>query len=284
MISRRRFLQTGSLAAALRSAAQAKKLQTIGVQLCTVRTVLPERPAETLRAIEAMGYREVEATYAGLDKIMPSLQATRLQPVSLHLETNLVSKGTPDDLARTLDEVKRRGFAYAVCPYVAPGDRGGLDVMRRLAERLNRAGEKCRAAGLKLCYHNHAFEFEPMESSSPFQVLIGGTDKNLVGLELDLFWVSVAGHDPAEMLRTHAGRVRLVHLKDKAGGTPLLYKESVPRTAFKEVGRGVLDWPKILRAAESAGVEHYFVEQDQTPADPLQSLRESAAYLRNLEY
>ena len=140
--------------------------------------------------------------------------------------------------------------------------------------------------GLKICYHNHAFEFGPMESSAPFQVLIGGTDKNLVGLELDLFWVSVAGHDPAEMLRTHAGRVRLVHLKDKAGSIPLLYKESVlMNTAFKEVGRGVLQIRrKILRAAESAGVEHYFVEQDQTPADPLQSLRESAAYLRNLEY
>ena len=283
MISRRRFLQAGSLAAALSSAVHARKLQTIGVQLYTVRTLSPQKSAETLRAIDALGYREAETTFAGLDKLMPVLEATRLKPVSVHFDANLIMKGTPDDLARTVDDVKRRGFAYAVCPYVAPADRGGLDVMRRLAEKLNRAGENCRAAGLKFCYHNHAFEFEPMEGSSPFQVLMD-TDKNLVGLEMDAFWVSVAGQDPVEVLRKHAGRVRLIHLKDKAEGTPVMYKESVDRAAFQEVGRGVLDWPNILRAAEAAGVEHYFVEQDQTPGDPVDSLRQSAEYLKKLEY
>jgi sugar phosphate isomerase/epimerase len=283
MVSRREFLQTGSLAV-VSSVARARKLQALGVQLYTVRTVLPQKPAETLRAIDELGYREAEATFAGLDKIMPALQATRLKPVSVHLETNVFTKGTPDDLARAIEGVKRWGFAYAVCPYVAPADRGGLDVMRRLAEKLNQAGEKCRTAGLKLCYHNHAFEFEPMEGSTPFQVLMDSTDKNLVALEMDAFWVSVAGNDPAELLRKHSGRVLLLHLKDKAEGTPVMYKESVPRTAFKEVGHGVLDWPKILRAAAAAGVEHYFVEQDQTPADPLESLRQSAEYLKKLDF
>ena len=284
MFSRREFLQTAAGAAALSSIAHARKLQTLGVQLYTVRSVLPEKPAETLRAIDALGYREAEATYAGLDKLMPVLEATQLKPVSVHLDTAIFSKGTPDDVTRAVGEVKRRGFRYAVCPYVPPAERGGLDVMRRLAEKLNRAGETCRAAGLKLCYHNHAFEFEPMGGSTPFQVLMEATDKNLVGLEMDAFWVSVAGHDPAEMLARHAGRVPLIHLKDKAEGTPVMYKESVPRTAFKEVGSGVLDWPKILRAAKAAGVQHYFVEQDQTPGDPVESLRQSAAYLRKLEY
>ena len=284
MISRRQFLQTGSLAVTLSTALRARKLQALGVQLYTVRTVLPQKPAETLKAIDELGYREAEATFATLDKIMPALEGTRLKPVSIHLETDLFKKGTPDEMARVIEDVKRRGFKYAVCPYVAPADRGGLDVMRRLAEKLNQAGERCRAAGMKLCYHNHAFEFEPMEGSTPFQVLMESTDKQLVGLEMDAFWVSVAGHDPAETLRTHAGRVPLVHLKDKAEGTPVMYKESVPRTAFKEVGRGVLDWPKILKAASAAGVEHYFVEQDQTPGDPLDSLRQSAEYLKKLEY
>jgi sugar phosphate isomerase/epimerase len=282
MISRRRFLQAGSLAAALHSSAHARKLQTFGVQLYTVRTLLPEKPEETLRALDGLGYREAEATFAGVDKLMPVLKSTRLKPVSLHLDAGLIMKGTPDDVARTVEEVKGRGFAYAVCPYVAPADRGGLDVMRRLAEKLNRAGEKCRATGLKFCYHNHAFEFEPMQGSSPFQVLLESTDKNLVGLEMDAFWVSVAGHDPVEMLHKYPGRVRLIHLKDKAEGTPVMYKESVGRAAFKEVGQGVLDWPNILRAAAAAGVEHYFVEQDQTPGDPVASLRQSYEYLSKL--
>ena len=123
-----------------------------------------------------------------------------------------------------------------------------------------------------------------MEGTTGFQVLVDNTDKKLVGLELDVFWVSVAGHDPVEILQKLTGRVPLVHLKDKASGTAVMYKESVPRTAFQEVGHGVLDWPKVLRAAEAAEVEHYFVEQDQTPGDPLESLRQSFGYLSKLQF
>ena len=110
------------------------------------------------------------------------------------------------------------------------------------------------------------------------------TDKNAVQLELDAFWVSVAGHDPVEMLKKYSGRVRLLHLKDKAAGTPVMYKESPGNAAFKELGNGVIEWAKVLRAASAAGVQHYFVEQDQTPGDPLDSLRQSMEYLKKLDY
>ena len=75
-----------------------------------------------------------------------------------------------------------------------------------------------------------------------------------------------------------------MHLKDKAQGTPVMYKESVPASTYKEVGHGVIDWPAVLRAAESAGVQHYFVEQDQTPGDPVESLRQSFAYISKLNF
>lgn len=284
MISRRRFFQTGTLAAALRTAAHARKLQTIGAELYTVRTVMPEKPAETLRAIQAIGYREVEGGYAGLDKLLPDVEAARLKLTAVHLDANLVLHGKDDDVARAVNDLKKHGISYAVFPYLPPAERGGLDAIRRFAQSLNRTGEKCRAAGLHFCYHNHAFEFEPKEGTTPFQVLTESTDPQLVGLELDAFWVSVAGHDPAEMLAKLGRRVRLMHLKDKQKGTPVMYQESVPRTAFQEVGHGVLDWPKILRAAAAAGVEHYFVEQDQTPGDPVESLRQSFAYLHQLDF
>jgi sugar phosphate isomerase/epimerase len=284
MTSRREFLQTSSLALALSTGVRASQLKTVGVQLYTVRTVLPQKPAEILGAIEQIGFREVEPTYASLDKIWPALEATKLKPVSIHLDSALITKGKDDDIARTFDELKHRGFTYAVFPYLPPAERGGLDVIRGIADKLNRAGEKCRAAGLSLCYHNHAFEFEPMDGSTPFQVLMENTDKKLLGLEMDAFWVSVAGHDPVELLGKLSGRVPLLHLKDKAKDTPTMYKESVPPTTFKEVGHGTIDWPKVLSAAASAGVEHYFVEQDQTPGDPLESLRQSFAYISKLNY
>jgi sugar phosphate isomerase/epimerase len=284
MTSRREFLQASSLLPALAALGRAKKLQSVGVQLYTVRTVLPAKPDETLHAIESVGYREVEPTYATLDAIWSSLKTTSLKPVSVHLDSTSVTKGPEDALSRALDNVKQRGFSYAVFPYLPPAERGDLDVIRGLADKLNRAGQKCRAAGLTFCYHNHAFEFEPMGGTTPFQVLLDNTDKKLVGFEMDAFWVSVAGHDPAEMLGKLSGRVPLLHLKDKAEGTPVMYKESVPRTAFKEIGHGVLDWPKILRAAGSAGVAHYFVEQDQTPGEPVESLKQSFAYVSKLDF
>jgi len=123
-----------------------------------------------------------------------------------------------------------------------------------------------------------------MEGTNGFQALMARLDKNLCGFEMDCFWVSVAGHNPVDLLHKLSGRVPLLHLKDKAQGTPVMYKESVERSAFKEVGHGVIDWPEVLRAAQSAGVEHYFVEQDQTPGDPVESLRQSFAYLSKLQY
>ena len=285
MVTRRALLKSAGLAAAWPAAKlAARQLRTIGVQLYTVRSVLPQKPAETLAAIEAIGYREIEATYAGLDRIWPSIRATHLKAVSVHLDNTLMNAGKEDDLARAIEQARKWGFAYAVFPYVPPAERGGLDKFRSLTDKLNRAGEKCRAAGLRFCYHNHAFEFEPMEGTTGFQVMVDRLDKNLCGFELDCFWVSVAGHDPVEMLQKLSGRVPLLHLKDKAPGTPVMYNETVARAAFKEVGNGVIPWPAVLRAAASAGVEHYFVEQDQTPGDPVDSLRQSFAYLSKQQY
>jgi sugar phosphate isomerase/epimerase len=195
-----------------------------------------------------------------------------------------VTLGTDADLARVLDAAKKAGFEYAVMPYLPPNERGGLDVIKKLAEKLNRAGETCRKAGLRLCYHNHAFEFEPMGGTTPLQTLLDNTDAKLMGLELDLFWVSVAGQDPAAALMRYKGRVPLVHLKDKAPDTADRFNEGVPRTAFKEVGSGTMDWAKVLKAAEAAGVEHYFVEQDQTPGDPIASLRQSYAFVSKVNF
>jgi len=284
MTSRRDFLQATSLVAALGASGRAAQLKTLGVQLYTVRTVLPQKPQDTLNAIRAIGYREVEATYAGLDGLWPMLQASGLKPVSIHLDSGSVTQGKPDDLSPIFDQLKKRGFQYAVFPYLPEPERGGIDVIKAIAEKLNRAGEKCRAAGMSFCYHNHAFEFATEKGATLFQVMLDHTDPKLVAFELDVFWVSVAGLDPAEFLQKLAGRVPLLHLKDKAEGTAVMYKESVPPTAFKEVGSGVLDWPKVLRAAAAAKVAHYFVEQDQTPGDPVDSLRRSFGYLSKLSY
>jgi sugar phosphate isomerase/epimerase len=149
---------------------------------------------------------------------------------------------------------------------------------------MNKAGEKARQAGLQLCYHNHGFEFEKGADGKPvLDMLMSRFDKGLVKLELDVFWVAVTGADPVALLQKYTGRVALVHLKDKAAGVPVETNEGkVAPTTFKEVGSGSLDFRAILKAADAAGVEHYFVEQDQTPGDPVASLKKSFAYLQQI--
>ena len=173
--------------------------------------------------------------------------------------------------------MKQRGFEFAVFPYLPPAQRGGLEAIKKLAAKLNAAGKISKGLGIRMCYHNHAFEFEPMEGTTPFNTLLKETDPNLVSLELDVFWVSVAGHNPVELIQQHASRIALVHLKDKLASFPVRYNEQVPPDTFKEVGRGSIDFPGVLRAATKAGVNHFFVEQDKTPGNPLDSLKISSS-------
>jgi sugar phosphate isomerase/epimerase len=279
--SRRNFvLQT----AALLPAAQAVfgrdplRANNLGVQLYTVRDVIGKDPAGILKAIQDIGYSEVEVTYGNLQQIWPALKETKLKAVSVHLDTDLFFEGG-SKFDAALSDVKQRGFEYIVLPYIPPAQRGGVETFKKLAETLNKSGEKAKAAGLTLCYHNHAFEYEPLNGTTGLAMLMNETHKGLVYLELDIFWASVAGHDPVALLKQYWSRIALLHMKDKASGTPTQFNENVPKTAFKEVGSGSVDIPAVLAAAKKTSVRHYFVEQDQTPGDPIDSLRESYKYL-----
>lgn len=264
--------------------AKAPFTKDLGAQLYTVRSVLPDKTKETLQAIAEIGYKEVEILQTQLDTLPPLLAELGLKAVSLHLDSKLIldSADPAASLAATLEKAHSAAISFVVMPYVPNEKRGGLDIYRSLAERLNKTGQAAKDAGLRLCYHNHAFEYEPMEGSTPLETLMKNCVPGLVALEIDVFWVSVAGHDPVEMLHTYSGRAPLVHLKDKSPTTPQQFKEGLPPECFEEVGSGSLDFAAILRAGEETGVEHYFVEQDQTP-DPLASLRQSYEYLRKLQ-
>jgi len=274
-------------ARASEAAAAAGVLDRLGVALYTVRDQMQADAAGTLKAIAGLGYRYVESG------LRPSLdapaKAAGLRQASAYAPTYLVTgnreawRGAgdllPEDYTWTnaVDEAKARGLEYLVIVYLMKAERGGIDVYRDLAKRLAKAGEACRKAGLGLAYHAHAFEYEAIDGKRPIDVLLGETPRDLLSLELDTFWASIAGVDPAKMVETHAGRVNLVHLKDKARGTPVQYDEGkVPHEAFKEVGAGEIDYRRFFAAAEKSGVKYYYVEQDYTVGStPLDSLRVS---------
>lgn len=284
-MDRRRFLQTAATAAAIPFSSQARTLNTVGVQLYTVRSVLPQKPLETLQAIEQIGFKQVEVVGATMDKVWPALQQTKMKAVSVHLDTQLFMKNV-DKLPAALEDAAKRGIKYVVCPYIAPQDRGGVDVMKRLADTLNKAGEKAKAHKLTLAYHNHAFEFEPVKGGSGtlLDVLMGAADPKLVTLELDIMWSKVAGVEPVAVLQKYGKRTTLMHLKNVKTGTAQRYNEGVPRDAFSELDKGSIDIPPVLKAATKAGVKHFFIEQDQTPGNPLDSLRTSFNHLKTVNF
>jgi sugar phosphate isomerase/epimerase len=279
-LSRRTFVAASAAALAL----EAKQLKTFGAQLYSLRTIIDKDPLTVLKGLEEAGYTEAEVIRANMDKIWSALKQTKLKPVSLHIDTQMFTKDI-DKLNPTLDDAKQRGFSYVVCPYIAPQDRGGVDVIKKLADTLNKAGQRCKSAGINLCYHNHAFEFEPVkEGGNLLDVLMKNTDPKLVGLELDIMWAKVGGVEPVKVFEQYKGRIPLVHMKNVKAGIGPQYNERVPKEAFEEVGKGVIEIGPVLKAAQKAGAKHFFVEQDQTPGNPLDSLRGSAGYLKSLNF
>jgi sugar phosphate isomerase/epimerase len=295
LLSRRSLLAMAAVAGCGRIPGAAQR--PLGVQLYTVRDILPKQPRHTVQALADIGYREVELLRAQITIVAPYLKNLNLRPVSVHFETPLITGNfqawkdddmPPVDASYTFEEAlaesKEHGFEYMVFNYLPPKERGGLDFYRGLADKLNAAGEKCRAAGLRLCYHNHDFEFAPKPGGRPIDTLLQRLDRKLVGLEVDVFWVSTAGVDPVAWLHQNAGRVELLHLKDRKRGAPHAFDvESVSDDTFREVGNGELEFRAILRAASDIGVKHYFVEQDHS-ADPIRSLRQSYENVRKLGF
>jgi sugar phosphate isomerase/epimerase len=250
-----------------------QRLERIGVQLYSVRRDLARDFEGTLARIADVGYHEVEfAGYHGksASEVRAVLARLGLAAPSSHVSLD-VFRREGDAAIAAATEV---GHRYLVVPWIDVAERRSLDDYRRIAEELNRIGEKVRAGGMQLAYHNHDFELAMIEGSVPLDLLIERTDPNLLVLELDLYWVTKAGADPLTYISRHPGRVHLVHVKDSAGA---------PEHRMVDVGQGTIDFARIFARREQAGIRHAFVEHDD-PANPLETLRVSYEHLARLRW
>ena len=291
MTSRRSFLKSTSLLSAgfimAPSLAKYKKSSYIGLQLYTVRDAMQQDPAGTLARVAQIGYNSVEgATYTGSEKFYGMepkafsrlLKQNGLIMPSSHYrlgeekENGATVKGTMlQDWDRAVDDAAAVGIKYMVCAYLSAAERGGLDHYKKVAQDFNKAAERCKKAGIQFCYHNHDFEFEKQNGKFPYEILLNETDKNLVKMEMDIYWVSKAGQDPIALINQHPGRFPLWHVKDM---------DNTPQHAFTEVGNGTINFKKIFMHADKAGLKYFFVEQDKTPGDPFVSIKESITYIK----
>lgn len=250
------------------------KLGRLGIQLYTVRRELAKDVEGTLSRLADIGYREVEfagypnGTARSLRKILDRL---RLSAPSGHVGLQALR----GDWDQTLDQAATVGQRYVVVAFVNPSERRTADDWKRIAALFNKAGEAARARGLQFAYHNHDYEFVPLEGQVPYDLLLQETDPRLVQLELDLYWITKGGQDPLAYFAKWPGRFPLVHIKDM---------DATPRRSFTEVGRGTIDFKRIFGKAKQAGIRHYFYEQDEVPGSPFDSAKASFDYLRALTF
>ena len=270
-----------------------------GVQLYTVRNQLGTEASGTLKAIAEVGYRQVELhDMTQADRLAPLLSDHGLQLVASHFWPAYITGhwevlstfGLPvpenQSFEFVIEQAVKHQVGTVVIPILFPPERGNANHYRFLAEQFNIYGEKCKEAGLQFCYHNHAFELEPMEGTTPLEILLQHTDPNLVTFELDAFWVTIAGADPIDILQSHPGRFTILHIKDLKADTPQTFSaielSMKSPDVFQPIGQGVLDFPKILAAAQKSGTLHCIVELDFTPGPPLDALRSSFEFLQTL--
>src|SRR3990172_2530131 len=181
-------------------------LSPLGVQLYTVRREAERDLDGTLARLARIGYREVEFwNYYGRTPAQVAHLLTRHGLTSPSVHVGLESL-EGDAAAATLDAAREIGHRYLVVAWTPTQWRRTLDDWRRLAERFNRAGERCRASGLEFGYHNHDFEFTPLEGAVPFDLLCEATDPALVRLQVDLYWMLAGGGGPVPVLRRRARR------------------------------------------------------------------------------
>jgi len=128
----------------------------------------------------------------------------------------------------------------------------------------NKVGGIMKENGIQFGYHNHNFEFATVEGKVPFyDVFMVELDKDLVTMELDLFWTTKAGQNIVELFNKYPGRFQLFHMKDMfTNEAPFYTTDGV--VDFAPVGAGVINFKEILAAKDVAGMKYMIVEQDST--------------------
>jgi sugar phosphate isomerase/epimerase len=286
MIDRRTFMGTMGAAYLASTRMRAASIQRVGAQLYTVRDAMQKDFEGTLAKVAAIGYKEVE--FAGyFDKspqqIKEILSRNGLTSPSAHIDYPSL---TGDAWAKAIEGAKTIGHDYLINAWVDESVRKEPGSWKRIAETYNRAGEISKKSGIQFAYHNHNFEFEPVDGKLPYDFLLETCDPKLVQMEMDLCWITSAGKDPLDYFRRYPGRFPLVHVKGlskkPAQGAATPIPEVLPD--ITDVGHhDIIDWKRIFAHSKEAGINHYFVEHD-VPKDPFASLKASYEYLSTLQF
>jgi len=256
--------------------------RSVGLQLYSLREELPKDVRGTIAKVAKAGFKEVE-TYGFSIKdqfwgLTPAefkklLDDNGLKSPSGHFSLgSYLTDGNTDELKAAIAAAKVLGSEYVTIPWLDESIRKNADDYKKLAVKINEAGKLAKDAGIRLAYHNHNFEFEKQGDTTGYQILLKGTDKNLVDFELDLYWVIRSGNDPIKLFKENPGRFTMWHVKDMDKTDPALNAE---------VGTGSINFKPIFAEAKLSGMKHFFVEHETNyKPNPMESVAASCAYIK----
>jgi len=293
MSTRRHFLKQTSLASSallLNKSGWLKESGLIGIQLYTLRNEAGKDLKGTIAKIAEIGYTSVEiigyngGKFFGLspEDFAAIFKQNQLKTPSGHYGiSKFLTKGDEDDLKKTVDDAAKMSHDFFTIPFLTDDMRTSLDDYKKLAVKFNRAGEVVKGAGMQLAYHNHNFEFKDWgEGKTGFDVFLKETDPNLLKFELDMYWVTRAGKDPIQIIKSNPGRIQMWHIKDMADKETQTF-DVVGEQYFTEVGTGIINYKEIFKYKKESGMKYFFVEQDRIKIPVYESIAKSLKYIKD---
>ncbi len=223
-----------------------------GLQLYSARDVIGADPKGILKQIAGFGYKKIES-YQGDKGIFWGMTPKEFKAYMDELGMTIVSShaDTTKDLDKLASEAAEAGLSYILQPYIGP--QKSVDEWKKRADEFNKRGEICKKAGVRFGYHNHDYSFKEIDGQIPQEILLDNTDKSLVVFELDLMWIEVPKYDSVSHIKKYAGRYELCHVKD-------FVRE--PKVESTDLGKGIVDYPSLLKVASDSGITQFIVEQE----------------------
>lgn len=248
-------------------------IKKFGIQLYTLRDILPSDPKGILKQLASFGYKQIESYEHDKLGMFWGMGSRDFKKYMDDLGMKIVSShcNYTENLERKADEAAAIGMKYLICPWVGP--QKTLDAFKKFAETFNKCGEICKQRGLRFAYHNHDYTFKKVQGEFPQDVLMQNTESALVDFELDMYWVVTAEQNPVDWFKKYPGRFRLGHVKDRKGN----------KTAT--LGTGIINYPSILKEAEKAGMKYFLVEQeDYDGTTPIGAAKLDGEYMKKLKF
>ena len=268
--------QLGCASAAAGNAVGERRLKRVGIQLYTLRDDARRDLEGTLVNIARIGYKEVELLGSmnnfGMapTQLRAILDRNGLTAPSTHIEPEIFTNLQPQ-----IDAANILGHKYLIVASLPDAEKLGLDDYRRWADRFNEAGARALRSNIRIGFHDEAWDFRNIEGTTPYDAFVQRIDSSVVALQLDTGNAAVGGKDPLEYMQKYGPRYSLFHIKDAP---------SIPADHDVELGKGVVNFKRILGLIDNIDQKHLYVEQESYPGAPIDSVRRDYEYISKLEF